>query len=59
MPTKGLGYTKQLLNLSFTSSLAEQLNYEKVYQAKAGQTEDYKEGVNAFLEKRKAVFTGN
>ena len=59
MPTKGLGYTKQLLNLSFTSSLPEQLNYEKVYQAKAGQTEDYKEGVNAFLEKRKAVFTGN
>lgn len=59
MPTKGLGYTKQLLNLSFTSSLTEQLNYEKIYQAKAGQTEDYKEGVNAFLEKRKAVFTGN
>jgi 2-(1,2-epoxy-1,2-dihydrophenyl)acetyl-CoA isomerase len=58
MPTKGLGYTKQLLNLSFTSSLAEQLNYEKVYQAKAGQTEDYKEGVNAFLEKRKAAFSG-
>ncbi|MFN8165450.1 MAG: enoyl-CoA hydratase-related protein [Bacteroidia bacterium] len=58
MPTKGLGFTKELLNLSMTASFEEQLNYEKVFQAKAGQTDDYSEGVNAFLEKRKAQFTG-
>lgn len=59
MPTKGLGYTKKLLNLSFSQNLEQQLLAERDYQVLAGETADYKEGVQAFLEKRKPVFTGN
>lgn len=59
MPTKGLGYTKKLLNLSFSQTLEQQLLAERDYQVLAGETTDYKEGVQAFLEKRKPVFTGN
>ena len=58
MPTKGLGYTKRALNHSFDNDLERQLAAEDQLQSAAGQTEDYKEGVNAFLEKRKAVFKG-
>lgn len=59
MPTKGLGYTKKLLNLSFSQNLEQQLLAERDFQVLAGETADYKEGVLAFLEKRKPVFTGN
>lgn len=58
MPTKGLGYTKQVLNISFSGSFEEQLHDEDIFQQRAAQTTDYQEGVNAFLEKRKANFRG-
>ena len=58
MPTKGLAYTKQVLSMSFTTTLEEQLQDEDVFQQKASQTSDYKEGVQAFLEKRQPLFTG-
>jgi 2-(1,2-epoxy-1,2-dihydrophenyl)acetyl-CoA isomerase len=58
MPTKGLAYTKQLLSMSFTTTFTEQLQDEDIYQQKASQTADFKEGVNAFLEKRAPVFRG-
>src|SRR5690625_1126172 len=58
MPTKALGMTKELLNASMTNSLDEQLAMESTYQIEAAQTEDYKEGVTAFIEKRKPNFKG-
>jgi len=58
MPTRGLGYTKKLLNQSYSNNLSEQLAAEDKYQTIAGKTYDYNEGVNAFLEKRKPEFKG-
>ncbi|CAG0897984.1 unnamed protein product, partial [Cyprideis torosa] len=58
MPTKGLAYTKKLLNLSAVNTMEDQLALEHEYQSKAGSTADYSEGVNAFLEKRKPNFKG-
>ena len=60
MPTKGLGLTKQALNKSvICSDFTIQLGIEEHYQDVAAQSEDHKEGVAAFLEKRKPTFTGN
>ena len=58
MPTKGLGYTKQLLNESFTNDLSAQLEAEGKMQVIASETEDHKEGILAFIEKRLPRFKG-
>jgi 2-(1,2-epoxy-1,2-dihydrophenyl)acetyl-CoA isomerase len=58
MPTKGIGLTKRLVNESFANTLSQQLQAEGHAQVKAANTYDYKEGVNAFLEKRKPAFKG-
>ncbi|MEI6817949.1 MAG: enoyl-CoA hydratase-related protein, partial [Bacteroidota bacterium] len=57
-PTKGLGLTKRLLNLSMFNELDDQLDLERDAQAEAFDTYDNKEGIAAFLEKRKPVFKG-
>lgn len=58
MPTKAFGLTKRAMNASLNNTLEQQLELEKELQAEAGATHDFAEGVTAFLEKRKPVFTG-
>ncbi len=58
MPTKGLGLTKRLLNASYSNNLEQQLTMEDQCQTIAGNTADFNEGVQAFLEKRKPIFKG-
>lgn len=59
MPTRGLALTKQALNQSFSNDFEAQSILEDKLQTLAGSTQDYKEGVAAFLEKRKPTFQGN
>ncbi len=58
LPPVGLKYTKMLFRHSMSNSLDTQLDMEKHYQIKAGNTEDYNECVQAFVEKRKPVIKG-
>lgn len=58
LPTKALGYTKVALNQSLHNNLTQQLQIEEDYQTLSGKTEDFNEGIAAFLEKRPAVFKG-
>jgi 2-(1,2-epoxy-1,2-dihydrophenyl)acetyl-CoA isomerase len=57
-PTKAIGLIKKMLNKSTTASLDDMLEYEAYAQEIAGSSQDYKEGVTAFLEKRKPQFQG-
>ena len=57
-PTRGLAAIKRLLNQSMANNLDEQLELEKEAMRELGRTVDYREGVAAFLEKRKPVFRG-
>ncbi|TAL58433.1 MAG: 2-(1,2-epoxy-1,2-dihydrophenyl)acetyl-CoA isomerase [Bacteroidetes bacterium] len=58
MPTKSLGLTKRLFNKGLSNNLEVQLKMEEQLQQEAANSFDHKEGVKAFLEKRKPVFTG-
>jgi 2-(1,2-epoxy-1,2-dihydrophenyl)acetyl-CoA isomerase len=58
MPTRGIGMTKRLVDSAVGASLEEQLEREAQLQTAATQTEDFREGVSAFLEKRPPKFKG-
>ena len=58
MPTKGFGLYKRAVNRSFDNTLEQQLDLEADLQSKAGKTDDYKEGVAAFLKKRRPEYKG-
>ena len=57
-PTYGLGLIKKALQLSETNTLDQQLELERDYQRMAGRSDDYREGVSAFLGKRPPQFSG-
>jgi 2-(1,2-epoxy-1,2-dihydrophenyl)acetyl-CoA isomerase len=57
-PTRALALMKQALNASLGHTLDQQLELERSLQRVAGATEDFREGVKAFLEKRPAKFKG-
>ncbi|MFP4846954.1 enoyl-CoA hydratase-related protein [Winogradskyella sp. PE311] len=59
MPTKALGLIKELFNKSMTNTLEDQLALESKLQIEAASSNDYAEGVAAFIEKRKPNFKGN
>ena len=59
MPTLALGLTKRLLNQSLNNNLEQQLALESDLQIEASSSNDYNEGVTAFIEKRKPEFKGN
>lgn len=59
MPTKGLGLTKRGLNAGLENGFSEQLDHEEFLQQEAGYSYDYKEGVDAFLNKRDPEYKGH
>jgi len=58
-PTGSIGRIKQMLNASFSNDLQQQLNLEHELQIESGKSNDFKEGVQAFFEKRHPNFTGS
>lgn len=58
MPTRALALTKKALNISFSNTMDQQLGVELLLQIEASQTHDFKEGIEAFLQKRKPNFSG-
>jgi 2-(1,2-epoxy-1,2-dihydrophenyl)acetyl-CoA isomerase len=57
-PTAAIGRIKQMLNATFSNNLAQQLDLEHCLQIESGKGNDFKEGVQAFFEKRQPEFTG-
>jgi 2-(1,2-epoxy-1,2-dihydrophenyl)acetyl-CoA isomerase len=58
MPTRGIGMTKRLIDHAWSADLERQLEREAEAQAAATKTEDFREGVEAFLQKREPKFRG-
>ena len=57
-PTAAIGRIKRMLNQSFSNDLSQQLDLEHELQIESGKSNDFKEGVQAFFEKRQPNFTG-
>jgi 2-(1,2-epoxy-1,2-dihydrophenyl)acetyl-CoA isomerase len=57
-PTQSLARIKDAMNQAARNDLAQQLDIERDFQRELGRTEDFREGVAAFLGKRKAEFKG-
>lgn len=58
LPPRAIGLTKRAMNRAWGVELEDQLDYEAMLQTVAGQSRDHREGVAAFLEKRKPLFKG-
>jgi 2-(1,2-epoxy-1,2-dihydrophenyl)acetyl-CoA isomerase len=58
LPTRGIGMTKRLFDRAWGARLEDQLELEAQLQSAATRTEDFREGVAAFLEKRQPEFRG-
>lgn len=58
-PTTGLAFMKKLIRQSWDNTLDTQLDLERDFQAAASQTGDFREGVDAFLNKRAPEFKGS
>jgi len=58
-PTASIGRIKKMLNASFSNDLSQQLELEHALQIESGKSNDFKEGVQAFFEKRQPNFTGS